>query len=168
MSTSQSSDSEQEPFPEEDNQDDEKEIECRKEDQETNLPEQELRKIQKTIENQMEKPAPTSIEVKGNASIHPGPTIIIQNHSSLTDDILEKILNQKPNLLPTKPVHVDEREKGKEKRLEKIVSAIRDYYHTNYVNLNPLPWVPHRSSVDEDFCVELVIKKISDGGHEAR
>ena len=66
MSTSQSSDSEQEPFPEEDNQDDEKEIECRKEDQETNLPEQELRKFQKTIENQMEKPAPTSIEVKGN------------------------------------------------------------------------------------------------------
>ena len=49
MSTSQSSDSEQEPFPEEDNQDDEKEIECRKEDQETNLTEQELRKFQKRI-----------------------------------------------------------------------------------------------------------------------
>ena len=156
MSTSQSSDSEQEPFPEEDNQDDEKEIECRKEDQETNLPEQELREIQKTIKNQMEKPAPTSINVEGNSSIHQGPTIIFP---SLPDDILEKIL---------KPVHVDEREKGKEKRLEKIVSAIRDYYHTNYVNLNPLPWVPHRSSVDEDFCVELVIKQISNGGHEAR
>ena len=157
MSTSQSSDSEQEPFPEEDNQDDEKEIECRKEDQETNLTEQELRK---TIKNQMEKPAPTSITVEGNSSIITGPTFYIQNPSS--DDILEKIL------LPTKPVHVDEREKEKEKRLEKIVSAIRDYYHTNYVNLNPLPWVPHRSSVDEDFCVELVIKQISNGGHEAR
>ena len=160
MSTSQSSDSEQEPFPEEDNQDDEKEIECRKEDQETNLPEQELREIQKTIKNQMEKPAPTRIKVEGNSSIITGPTFFIQNPSS--DDILEKIL------LPTKPVHVDEREKEKEKRLEKIVSAIRDYYHTNYVNLNPLPWVPHRSSVDEDFCVELVIKQISNGGHEAR
>ena len=111
-----------------------------------NLPEDQLEKFQKTIEDTARNSGTTEVHVHGSQpSIHTGPTFILNNPKQL----LEGINIPQPVL-----------KNGFEDRLEKMVGGIRDYYHTNLMVFSPLPWVHLRSSLDENFCVELVIKQM--------
>ena len=159
MSSSESSDSEPESDPEafereyniaqgslvqvDDKQQGSRELQ----DEETavsNSPEDEIKKLQKVIADT--NAGPTEVKVSGSGNtINTGTTIIIKSQN-----YLEKI-----------------KEDRKAKRLEKIVGGIRDYYHIHLMG-SPLPWIHLRSSIDEDFCVDLVIKQISDGGRDVR
>ena len=121
-----------------------------------NLPEDQLEKFQKTIEDTARNSGTTEVHVHGSRpNIHTGTTIILKglHHHHL----LKEINIPQPVL-----------KNGFEDRLEKMVGGIRDYYHTNLMVFSPLPWVHLRPSLDENFCVELVIKQMSDGGRDVR
>ena len=130
-----------------------------------NLPEDQLEKFQKTIEDTARNSGTTEVHVHGSQpSIHTGPTIILKGYPN---QLLEGIDNPK-QLLEGINIPQPVLKNGFEDRLEKMVGGIRDYYHTNLMVFSPLPWVHLRSSLDENFCVELVIKQMSDGGRDVR
>ena len=128
--------------------------------QDKDSPEDQLEKFQKTIEDTARNSGKTEVNIYGSQpTVNTGPRIFFLNNEQL----LKKII---PDNIP--PTDIRTFEDGQVKRLEKIVGGIRDYYHTNLMVFSPLPWVHLRSSVEGDFCVELVIKQISNGGRDVR